>query len=477
MGSRYRVRFATAQNAAMTKTTTPCIPHQVDRPNQRRHSRSGCHECKRRRVKCDETLPVCLRCQRRRSVCRSVPRRAQWVIEVPWLNPGRCLSSLSSHVNLRSLQYWLERASQIMVIDPEINPLSFPILKYLDASPSLLHSLQSISVAHEGFFSTAALTSCLEERARALAFFREELLQNDGSAEASFLTMYILGMSAAWTDQENKIDIGQPHLHGARALIDMMVAEAGSIEDPFVQLALGCYIYWDQASAFFVTPQQQTPLNTPEIYHCISPMRRVFHPVAGYSTEIYYLLSTVGRYCRAILDHCPRDPALEETLEQELLDWESPEEDRNLYLVSNAFRKHGLVMLYRTTASAGPRPACPGDRDTPAESETERRWTEEVIRQCAREILDDIMEIPPGCSYHIVLALPLLTAGAELGEDEPELRDEVRKRFRALFSMNRIPANLWAIEMLEELWALHAAGSTCSWLSLALQKNWNLLLL
>jgi hypothetical protein len=377
---------------------------------------------------------------------------------------------MSSHVNLRSLQYWLERASQIMVIDPEINPLSFPILKYLDSSPSLLHSLQSISVAHEGFFSAAALTSCLEERARALTFFREELHQSDRPAKASFLTMYILGMSTAWTDQENKLDIGQPHLYGARAVIDMMVAETGSIKDPFVQLALGCYIYWDQASAFFVTPQQQTPLNTPEIYHCISPMRRVFHPVAGYSTEIYYLLSTVGRYCRAILDHCPRDYALEETLEQELLDWESPEEDRNLYLVSNAFRKHGLVMLYRTTA-------CADREETLAESEQTETETEQVIRQCARDILDDIMEIPAGCSYHIVLALPLLTAAAELGEDEPELRDEVRKRFRALFSMNRIPANLWAIEMLEELWALHAAGSKCSWLSLALQKNWNLLLL
>ncbi|KIY02257.1 uncharacterized protein Z520_02395 [Fonsecaea multimorphosa CBS 102226] len=357
-----------------------------------------------------------------------------------------------------------------MVINPEINPLSFPILKYLECSPSLLHSLQSVSLAHERFFSPAALTSCLEERAQALTLFREELRQHERDrlpSEASFLTMYILGMSAAWTDQENRRDIGQPHLDGARALLDIMITDANCMEDPFVQLALGCYIYWDQASSFFVMPQEQTPLNTPEIYHCIPAMRRVFHPVAGYSTEIYYLLSTLGRYCRSVIDDSSaRDYALEETLEEELLDWDSPEEDHNLYLVSSAFRKHGLVMLYRTTATT-----------TAAHPDNLDLEREEVIRQYAREILDDIMAIPEDCSYHIVLALPLLTAASELGEDDADLREEVRRRFRALFSMNRIPANLWALEMLEELWDLCATGSKCSWLSLALRKNWNLLLL
>ncbi|OQU99966.1 Fungal specific transcription factor domain-containing protein [Cladophialophora immunda] len=366
-----------------------------------------------------------------------------------------------------------------MVINPEINPLSFPILQYLESSPSLLHSLQSISIAHESFFSPAALTPCLEEKARALTLLREELRQNERPPEASFFTMLILGMLSAWTDQENKLDIGQAHLDGARALIDIMVADTGSINDAFVQLALGNYIYWDQASAFFVRPQDQTPLNTPEIYHCISAMRRVFHPVVGHSTEIYYLLSTLGRYCRAIIDDCPRDHALEETLEEELLSWDSPEEDHNLHLVSDSFRKHGLIMLYRTIASARDEPlADPADCTTPHScAQFEEVEIDGIIRQYAREILENIMAIPAGCSYHIVLALPLFTAASELGEIDADLRDEVRKRFRALFSMNRIPANLLAIDMLEEHWKLRDAGTTLSWLALALKKNWNLILL
>lgn len=92
----------------------------------------------------------------------------------------------------------------------------------------------------------------------------------------------------------------------------------------------------------------------------------------------------------------------------------------------------------------------------------------------AETILQNMLEIPSSSSYHNILALPLLSAGAELSAENDHLRNEVRKRFRALYSLNRIPNNLVAIELLEELWILRDNGSKISWLALMLQKNWKL---
>lgn len=55
--------------------------------------------------------------------------------------------------------------------------------------------------------------------------------------------------------------------------------------------------------------------------------------------------------------------------------------------------------------------------------------------------------------------------------EKMELRNEVKQRFKAIYSLNRIPANLRAIKLLEELWTLRAAGIKMSWLVLLLQKN------
>lgn len=54
-------------------------------PKKHTKSRFGCKECKLRRVKCDQTHPVCIRCQRRGSVCFSET------------DPTRCESRHASH--------------------------------------------------------------------------------------------------------------------------------------------------------------------------------------------------------------------------------------------------------------------------------------------------------------------------------------------------------------------------------------------
>ncbi|ODQ82866.1 hypothetical protein BABINDRAFT_159363 [Babjeviella inositovora NRRL Y-12698] len=57
----------------MTNTTPPTSP--IPKPKKRKYSRGGCKECKRRKMKCDETKPSCWQCSRlgKRCVYESHP--------------------------------------------------------------------------------------------------------------------------------------------------------------------------------------------------------------------------------------------------------------------------------------------------------------------------------------------------------------------------------------------------------------------
>lgn len=83
---------------AVSQTSTSPSQCTVRRPRQRQiavatrfsnsrrsTSRFGCRNCKLRRVKCDESFPVCLKCQRRGSICiPSAPPPSMWHTEMPW---------------------------------------------------------------------------------------------------------------------------------------------------------------------------------------------------------------------------------------------------------------------------------------------------------------------------------------------------------------------------------------------------------
>lgn len=511
MSSKYRVRFAQVKHA-IPIDSVPLQPLQEGhRALTKGKSKLGCRECKIRRVKCDETYPRCKRCQARGAICRSAARSVQWQIELPWLQLGPSLSPMSCETNHRLLQYWLEKASQIMVIDPDINPLSFPILQYLELSPALLHSVQSISAAHEQHFSSTCLEKCLEERSYALTLFQQELRDNDKPPQVAFLTILMLGLSSAWIDCDTKTDIGLAHLHGARAIIDTLIKDKG-INNSYVQLAVGCYIYWDQACAFLQPSDEAFQPYNLDILTVVQEMRNTYHPLVGHSAELFYLLGNLGRYCRFAIDHGVRDYTLELNFKEQLVTWESRETDRHLVLLTDVFRKHGLILLQSTndvqehdwhpdqfndvTTDFDPWPSFRCDdgstginnnifenqvvyeRDNGNDTDNIHLHfdQERDIKEYAIDILKDLAEIPDSHSYHIVLALPLLSAGAELSEEDTEAKDIVRKRFKALFSMNRLPANLFALELLEEIWVLHSQGAEISWLTLMLQKRWNLVL-
>ena len=382
---------------------------------------------------------------------------------MPGLTIAGSLFKSLANVNHRLLQYWLEKASQIMVVDPNINPFSFGILELLESSQSLVHSIQSISLGHENFYGSSSVVDCLQERAHALLLVQEELQgSNQAALRGSLLTVLLLGVSTPWVLHQTQDDFGQEHLNGARAILDILLATPGATQDSIVRVGVATYLFWDQATAFLPQFGNQLSSSNTNILECVQSMRCDYNPIVGYSIEVMYLLADLGHYCRNTMDGMPRDVDVEASFEEQLFAWEPAGTDHISCLVNDSFKKHGLIMLYRTTQSSA--------MVMPLEATYDGCFDHEgLIQQYARDILLNLEAIPESSQYHCILAQPLFTAGSEISTLHS--REQVCERFRNLFSMTRIPALLRAVALLDELWSLHDTGCKIFWMAYLLQKE------
>lgn len=376
--------------------------------------------------------------------------------------PGPRLMSLTN-VDQRRLQYWLEKASRVMVVDPEHNPFSFGLLQVLASSQSLVHSIQSISIAHEKFFDSSAIVDSLEERCRALSIVRKELQEVDhASLRGALLAVLLLGFTTAWVLHHSRDEHGEEHLHGARTILDILLAKPGATEDPIVRLGVAIYLYWDQSTAFLPQFHNHVSFDNTNLWQCVQSMRCEYNAIVGYSIEVLYILAGLGHYCRNVVTGKPHDTLAELVFEEQLLGLESQGPDLISCLVIEILRKHGLIMLYRTTQS---NPGAITIADAPDGS----GGPESSIQHYALEILQMLEMIPESSGYHAFLAQPLFTAGAEMSFASS--REHVRESFRKVFAMTRVPAYLQAIELLDELWELHDTGVDMFWMTYLMQKK------
>ncbi|CAG9994386.1 unnamed protein product [Clonostachys byssicola] len=383
------------------------------------------------------------------------------------------------------LRYWLEKASQIMVIDPDINPWSFPILEHAKRAPSLIRTLQSVGAAHQQFFDPSKLARCLEERSCALKLVQKELTTRQAEdLFPVFLTVFVLGLSTAWINDPGP-EWGYEHLRGARAIINMILHQEES--SPFCEFMIEAYLYWDMACAFLVPSHLHEPLNTPEMFAAVSRCAQKYHPIGGYAIEIFYLLGSLGRYCRMVVDTGIRDLVLEATFEEQLTEWEPNRENIELGWISDAFRYHGLINLH---AICYRRPDRHREADqmgydaitdlfnaeSHLDSTAQSVMPEQSTRIYALHVVRTLTQIPSSHPCTNIQAIPLLTAGSELTAEDCVERELVRQRFQAMYSLNHLRANLASLHLLEDLWALRDAGQTVTWLDLMLSRSWLLML-
>lgn len=470
--SKYKIRFAPTK--LITDTQRDAIANAIKRSQPAgsgrscTKSKSGCRECKRRHVKCDEQFPVCFRCQQRGTVCFSDSRLSGWRVEFPAItvqNAPNYLDTLGNHIDARLLQYWLERVSHVMVLDPDNNPLSFPILKLLGSCPWLASVLQSISSAYEHDFDPSHIEVALKQRSKALISCSQQLAIPDPPLAPMLLGAFLLGVSTSWIDGD-VTQFGQAHLSGARILFDLLIKKPkAQRQEPADIFAIGTFIYWDMSCSLLVPPSEQKPLNTPGIFEAVCEMQDGYHPMSGYAIELYYLLGTVGRYCRTVLDSRERHLMLEMTIEEQLLNWESKsQENFELLALGEAFRQHGILLLYRI---------CGVQRYDVGELFQDYD-DEELIHKHALKGMRAISSLPITSNHMGFQPIPLLTIGSELRDEDVAERAEIVKRFHALYSLNRAPVNIWAMALLEEVWELRRGGERVSWAATMLCKNWNL---
>ncbi|CAG8004813.1 unnamed protein product [Penicillium salamii] len=468
----YRVRFA-PRGKVSPNAVTPSVPafHPFDNKSTltRQKSRSGCRECRQRKVKCDETFPSCVRCQRRGSVCQPNLRTSDWHFEIPWLAYSPLTTvCLNSHpdikVNARLMRYWLEATSQMLSVDPGNNPFSFPILKYATVSRSLVHFLQSASAAQEEYFHQPKLSVSLDERGKALIALREELESQSSPLSHSFLTLLMLGMSSSWMAME-PTEYGKEHLVVAQTVAEMVIKRKDSKKEELDHLTLGIYVYWDMACSFCLDPEDHPIDGDSSLKTYVKQARNRFHAITTHSIDLYYLLGRLGRYCRVVVDQGIRDLVYEANAEKNLKEYESIESDPAARSLTEAFRKHGLLLLHRFCGKPGV-----SECIFPAQVENEN-----YVHDLAVDIIELLLQTESNSPYLNIQTIPLMSAGAEMTSLDGFKRDQIRHRLNEVYSTNRLLSTLWVIDLLEELWVLHDSGMThITWLQLMLSKNWRL---
>ncbi|KAJ5198836.1 hypothetical protein N7491_000599 [Penicillium cf. griseofulvum] len=430
--SSFRVRFAPQRtyHPDQNETRTASPDKTEPKPTHTR-TRSGCRGCRQRHVKCDDAFPVCLRCRRRGSICQPVLPASQWQPE-----------------------YWFERMSQIMSLDRDRNPMSFSIVKYLSASSSLVYITQCVSAAHEQHFQPSQMTVSLEEWSKALRSLRQELQSQSVGSPLCFLIILMLGMSSSWITTQPTDYVRE--LLAAQASVDMTLEHQATMDDDLVHLSMGFYVYWDMACSFCLVVSDHPQDSRTRLAAYVSTARSRFHTITSHSIDLYFLLGQLGRYYRSITDGMPRDFVRETTFEVELNSYTSAEENPIAYLLAEAFRNHGLLMLYRL---------CGRKVHFALEVNTD---SEEVGSKCPIRTL-------ALRTLEMLFLTPINSpAGAELESTDTELRERVIEQLQAAYSTNCIPSTLWVIELLQELWNLRDSGVEMTWLDRMLVKQWRL---
>ncbi|KAJ3550038.1 hypothetical protein NM208_g200 [Fusarium decemcellulare] len=484
--AKFRVRFAPDKFTPKQRQLHEAIKPRKQAPPRRYYRcRYPCRECKQSRSRCDETYPVCLRCSRRGIICHAAAREEQWQLQLPSLiispkdktTVTRCdVSSLFRDNDERHLlRYWLEKTSRILVACDDENPFAYPIVEHLYTSQSMLHIIKSISSAHQHFFHPDQIRDSLEERVMAIASLREELGSGSQHLHTLFFSIYLLGISSSYLDSQLQ-DFGQEHLEAARTIINIILAEEASRKHPLTRLLVGTFVYWDMSCAFLIDSTDSLMYDFEGRIHSFitEEMSGFSHPITGPCTELFFVLSTLGRYIRHVMAYMIRDHDLETVIEAQLLDWKFPE-GVSLTMWSQtaeAFRKHGLIMFYRFCR--------PDDLYEPSETlfntsePSSARYIDLLARQYAIDIMASLSTIPITSTLLALQPIPLLTAGAELTVEDSHLQIEIRTRLLALYSCSRIPANLTTAGLLDKIWQLQRQGHRVGWLELLVQDNMKL---
>lgn len=313
----------------------------IPKPTARQiRTRTGCAQCKRRRVKCDEQQPACQRCRARGESCSGAVVVPRWQTIV--------LAQDSSDSGL--VQYWTTAVCGPMPLElhkPELLPDA--VLPLLDRSPALLHCIRGVAVAHRGFFSAEALPASLRETSHALVALRAELapIHDDPChLHRALLAALSLSILSVWLDPSSQDSSSLLHLRGANSVLRLLlrVREAS----PLTNFLVDFYVYMDMIHSYAVPAAHPLPLSDTLASRLASSAAYV-HPITGTAASLCLVVAHVGRYLRSVVDLRRRDPELERALHRSLRDWQPPIANYHHQhaRIADAYRVLGQIMLHQ----------------------------------------------------------------------------------------------------------------------------------
>jgi hypothetical protein len=433
-------------------------------------SRSGCEQCKRRKVKCDERRPICTRCLLRKETCTGNFSHDIWQIERPWVFNERAPSAPSALENA-TLRHWYDSACLSMAIFyPPTNPLSYALSGWLRHSKALRHTLESVSEAHQHYFQPDKLPSALQTRGLAISSLQKEIDRLQASQtkqqtllRTTILSSLILFVSSAWLDPLGN-DVGIMFISGISNIIESLADSAPT--DPFAFYLFGLYLYCEAFTSFLV-PTGDSYGSTASVVIAIQrpPFDSLTHPVTGVSSTLCPLISEAGRYFRSVLDSKSVCMSTFSDIEARLYGWTPPDticHQELLLQLAEGYRKIGLIMLYQANA-------------TQVEGTTTA--TDLPLIDMVLEAMRILRCIPDG---HPLLNWvgPLLTiAGPELPSSFVEERVLVETTFQRLTRWTRVQTYNRGLELVREIWKLRDMGVKASWLQVMLHQGISLAVL
>ncbi|KAK0647790.1 White-opaque regulator 1 [Lasiodiplodia hormozganensis] len=462
----YIVRFKeTRQPEAPAVAITKPTARQI-------RTRTGCAQCKRRRVKCDEQQPACQRCRARGENCSGPVVVPRWQTIV--------LAQDSSDSGL--VQYWMTAVCGPMPLElhkPELLPDA--VLPLLDGSPALLHCLRGVAIAHRGFFSAEALPASLRETSHALAALRTELAPINGDPchlHRTLLAALSLSILSVWLDPSSQDSSSLLHLRGASSVLHLLLRVREEEASTLTNFMVGFYVYIDMIHSYAVPAARPLPLSDILASRLASSAAYV-HPITGIATSLCLVVARVGRYLRSVVDLRRRDPGIERTLHCALRDWQPPAAatrqppNHRHGRIADAYRILGQIMLQQARRHVAivdtPPSSAPveNDDDMPPPLST-------LVPQALRIIAADDAATS---SYADAATSGVYTRGIVLLAVGPEVspgagRVVIADAFARLHKLTRVNHFLLAARFVRDAcWPLRDRGVEFTWLDLLVRAG------
>lgn len=209
-------------------------------------TRTGCRSCKQRRVKCDETKPVCQNCTSRKIACLGYANQSH----LSGSSSSRHSQSKNTgNYNTSHLYgyFFTHVAKLFSMYHGQQNPFASKLRTLADESTALSCALQSMSallISSRSRDDKVLSSTALDLQNKSFAALKVALSDADlARSDSTFAAVIMLGLSETW-DTARRNSTSFHHLLAAKQLLAERYTTAGIVALP-PRYLIGMLVYWN----------------------------------------------------------------------------------------------------------------------------------------------------------------------------------------------------------------------------------------